>query len=83
MTESSGIARCAKHYGLFGNGLEILVLPIVFSNLTLLREVRQSFYLNLQEDKMIELTDTAVQELKAYFESKEIVPIRVYLAPGG
>jgi hypothetical protein len=32
---------------------------------------------------MFELTDSAVKELQAYFADKEIVPIRVYLAPGG
>lgn len=32
---------------------------------------------------MVELTDTAREELDAYFEDKEKASIRVYLAPGG
>ena len=32
---------------------------------------------------MFELTDTAREELDAYFEGKDKSPIRVYLAPGG
>ena len=32
---------------------------------------------------MIELTENAAKELKAYFTDKEVSPIRVFLAPGG
>ncbi len=32
---------------------------------------------------MIELTESAAKELRAYFAEKEISPIRVFLAPGG
>lgn len=35
------------------------------------------------ENMMFELTDTAREELDAYFEGKDKTPIRVYLAPGG
>ena len=32
---------------------------------------------------MIEVTENAAKELRAYFTDKELAPIRVFLAPGG
>ena len=32
---------------------------------------------------MISVSDSALKELDAYFQDKDLVPIRIYLAPGG
>jgi hypothetical protein len=32
---------------------------------------------------MLEVTPTATEQVAAYFEGKEVAPIRVFLNPGG
>jgi len=32
---------------------------------------------------MIEVTKSAIEEIKGFFEGKEIMPIRVFVASGG
>jgi len=43
----------------------------------------QSVILSHKEDAMLEVTPAATEQIAAYFQGKEVKPIRIFLNQGG